>query len=125
MTTTPDPDRPRRTHDDIDRELEEMLIDAEQTATRLRQELARRRAQRVAAHEEALQHAEIERLEEHLERSKVQWREVRAFLEEALREWVDEKDEAASGGLETGAQEPATNTGPDPRDPPESRRSDA
>ncbi|UXA18563.1 hypothetical protein [Mycobacterium sp. SMC-4] len=65
--------------DDIDRELEEMLSEAEETVTRLRDALQARR-------EHGAQHAEIDRLEEHMANARVSWREVRNFLDIVWRE---------------------------------------
>lgn len=71
--------------DAVERVLEEMLVDAEQTVARLRHELATRR--RSAELElTAAQHAEVNRLAEHLDRARIHWSEVRAFFDEALGE---------------------------------------
>lgn len=70
-----------------DEELQEMLRDAEDTVARLKAELnSRRSLLDDPGGTEAEQHAEIERLAEHLANAKVHWGEVRAFFEEALRE---------------------------------------
>lgn len=83
--TDPDdlPDDLRDDEDPIDLVLQEMLSDAERTVARLRHELA---ARRHAARQEttAAQHAEIDRLAEHLDRARIHWSEVRAFFDEAL-----------------------------------------
>lgn len=75
-TMSNDHDAPR---DDLDRELEEMLAEAEQTVAQLRHALQTRR-------EYGAQHAEIDRLEEHMANARVSWREVRNFLEIVWRE---------------------------------------
>lgn len=104
--TDPTSDRPhQRGRDDIDRELEQMLVEAEQTASRLRAELAAYRAQCAEEDQQELQHLEIDRLDEHLRNSRIRWDEVRAFLEEALRElgWRRDRDADAHP---TGADAP-------------------
>lgn len=74
-----------------------MLADAEATVSRLRRELVARRAADSDAATEAAQHAEIDRLTEHLARAQVHWGEVRAFFEEALGEVRSPRGEAAEG----------------------------
>ncbi|QNG20222.1 hypothetical protein G4H71_13260 [Rhodococcus triatomae] len=85
---TDDTDARRR--DDLERELERSLADAEDTVALLRRELASRRTHR-------LQHAEIDRLAEHLANSRVRWHEVRVFFEEAFREVAHDGSEAGDG----------------------------
>lgn len=108
MSTSPDAPRTPRSPDDLDRELEALLLETERTVERLKQELAERRAGHdVDAHgeladlsddeREALQHAEIERLEEHLAHAKIRWEEVRAFFEQVLRDLISRGGSAVSG----------------------------
>ncbi|GAB97174.1 hypothetical protein BJY21_003709 [Kineosphaera limosa] len=81
-----------------DRELEEMLRDAEETVAQLKAELAARKAcarDHGGTWEE--QHEEIAKLSEHLANAKVHWGEVRAFFQEALRELADSRQRR--GGL--------------------------
>lgn len=96
-TDTSPPRPPQRGRDDLDRELEQMLVEAEETASRLRAELAAYRAQSAEEEERELQHLEIDRLEEHLRNSRIRWDEVRAFLEEAMRElrWRRDREPGA------------------------------
>lgn len=77
--------------------LNELLADAERTVERLRDELAQR--QRVRAEKEltAAQHAEIDRLAEHLANAQVHWGQVRSFFAAAVAELVEP---------EPGTQEP-------------------
>lgn len=91
---------PHRPHGqrDVDGELEEMLVEAEETVARLRAELELRRVQADDQRTEAAQHAEIDRLEEHLANTKVRWSEVREFFESAWRELL--RSEPAVGGVE-------------------------
>ncbi|MGO2112323.1 MAG: hypothetical protein ACTH31_11975 [Pseudoclavibacter sp.] len=121
MTTSPDDPRRARGHADVDRELEEMLVDAEHTVARLKAELATRRAQREAAalaapdgrspeEREAIAHAEIDRLDEHLANAKVRWSEVRSFFEDALHQLIG-RNEALD--TETPASESANGTDDD------------
>lgn len=120
MTTSPDHPRPARGYADVDRELEEMLSDAERTVARLKAELAARRAQREAAaaagangltdeEREVLAHAEVDRLDEHPANAKVRWSEVRSFFEDALQQLLG-RTEAREGGMP--APEDTTGTAP-------------
>ncbi|MFD1716203.1 hypothetical protein [Georgenia deserti] len=63
----------------IEEELEEILREAESSISALRKELAEQRLR-------ARQHAEIDRLEEHLASTRVRWSEVRAFFDEVIDE---------------------------------------
>lgn len=76
--------------DHFDRELEKLLSEAEETVVRVRRVLESRR-------ENAAQHAEIDRLEEHMAATRVRWAEVRNFFETVLREFVsrDGRDPAS------------------------------
>ncbi|GGA75462.1 hypothetical protein GCM10011490_27780 [Pseudoclavibacter endophyticus] len=131
MNTSPDTPRPARGYADVDREIEEMLVDAEHTVARLKAELAARRAQREAAasgvpsgpselspeEREALAHAEIDRLEEHLANAKVRWSEVRSFLEDALNQLIarhQTPDASASASEAPTATTPRTGTDEEP-----------
>ncbi|MDO5635340.1 MAG: hypothetical protein Q4G34_10805 [Micrococcus sp.] len=92
MTPTPHAHSPHHDEEDsivslnenqpavTDQDLEAMLEEAEATVTELREEITRRRREA----RESAQHAEIDRLEEHLRQARVQWSEVRGFLREAL-----------------------------------------
>lgn len=71
--------------DAVERVLEEMLVDAEQAVARIRHELATRR-HLAEIERTAEQHAEIDRLAQHLDRARIHWSEVRAFFDEALGE---------------------------------------
>lgn len=71
--------------DDFEQHLEELLADAEQTAHELRAELRELRSIRKKG-SEALQRAEVERLEHHLAQTRVDWRKVREYFVLAVRE---------------------------------------
>ena len=77
--------------DDFEQHLEDLLADAEQTASELRAELRELRSARCKS-EEARQREEINRLEEHLAQTHVNWRQVRDFLIQAVREVRSEKE---------------------------------
>lgn len=77
--------------DEFEQHLEELLAEAEQTASELRAELKGLRSLRKNE-SEALQRAEIERLEEHLAQTRVDWRKVREFFILAVREVRSKKD---------------------------------
>lgn len=77
--------------DEFEQHLEELLAEAEQTASELRAELRELRSFRKVS-SEALQRAEIERLEEHLAQTRVDWRKVREFFILAVREVRSKKD---------------------------------
>lgn len=94
MTDTPNPPS-SRPGADLDRELEQLLTEAEETVVRLRRELQHRRAF-------AAQHAEIERLDEHMANARVRWGEVRAFFEDVLRQLLAREDQR--GGTTGGEQ---------------------
>lgn len=66
-------------------ELERLLAEAEQTVARLQVELRFRRRQQEEGRL-AAQHAELDRLAEHLSRAQVHWGEVRSFFEAAIGE---------------------------------------
>lgn len=70
----------------VDAQLERLLAEAENTVSVLRRELHHARSRREREIAEAEQHAEIERLQEHLAKAQVHWGEVRAFFETALAE---------------------------------------
>lgn len=76
---------------DFEAHLEAMLAETEETARELRVELRELRSQREEGARRAAQHAEIERLEEHLAQTRVDWAKVRQFLEEAVRELRDKR----------------------------------
>ncbi|AEF39031.1 hypothetical protein [Hoyosella subflava] len=82
---------------DLDRELEQLLEEAEATVVRLRRELHSRR-------EFAAQHAEIDKLDEHMAHARVQWSEVRAFFEDVLSQLLSR--ESASQARSTGITAP-------------------
>ena len=69
-----------------ERELLELIADAEERVVRLREELERRREWRATSEELEAQHREIDRLAELLEQAKVDWRAVGAFVRSAVRE---------------------------------------
>ncbi|OLT16366.1 hypothetical protein BJF80_07330 [Serinicoccus sp. CUA-874] len=94
-----------RDSDALGRELEAMLVEAEETAGRLRAELAAYRARREEEGLHTLQHLEVDRLEEHLRNSRIRWDEVRAFLEEALRElgWGADRSSATATDVTPGS----------------------
>ena len=90
MTESQDPLQP--SGQDLDRELEQLLAEAEETVVRVRRVLESRR-------DHAVQHAEIDRLEEHMARTQVRWAEVRHFFQTAFRELVG-RDTDVSGNAE-------------------------
>jgi hypothetical protein len=61
----------------VERELERIVAEAEAKLAEVRRELAARRLH-------AAQHAEIDRLEEHLANATVRWSEVRGFFDDVL-----------------------------------------
>ncbi len=65
--------------EDLERDLRRILADADAASAGLRAEIARQRLQQA-------QHAEIERLEEHLASAVLRWDEVRGFFEQLLSE---------------------------------------
>jgi hypothetical protein len=88
---TPEPDSRGDYPDEIDRRLEAMLEELDELAAQLRASLTARREKSIEAplspaQREILQRAEVDRLSQHLERTKVQWSEVRAFIQSALHE---------------------------------------
>ena len=86
-----------------ERELLQLISDAEERVARLREELERRRRWREASEEMAAQHREIDRLAALLEEARVDWRAVGAFVRGAGREqraggpWDERADDAADG----------------------------
>lgn len=66
--------------------LESLLEEAEQTVRELRTELKELRTLGKKESDEARQHAEIERLEEYLAQTRVDWSRVRDFFVEAVHE---------------------------------------
>ncbi|HLS24802.1 MAG TPA: hypothetical protein VK063_02895 [Beutenbergiaceae bacterium] len=64
----------------------ELLADAERTVALLREELTERQRARARAERTAAQHAEVDRLAEHLANAQVHWGHVRSFLEAAVAE---------------------------------------
>lgn len=84
--------------DSLEQQLERLLEDAEVTVASLRRELdgARNRREQEAMLRE--QHAEIDRLREHLVEAQVHWGAVREFFEAALRELnSDQQNDESSG----------------------------
>ncbi len=80
--------------EDLERDLRRVLADADAASAGLRAEIARQRLQQA-------QHAEIERLEEHLASAVVRWDEVRSFFDHVLHElrgdapaWHDDAEAA-------------------------------
>lgn len=68
--------------------LEDLLAEAEETASRLRRELAELRARPVAESEEddEEKHAVIDDMFNNLQETQVHWGKVRSFIEAAVRE---------------------------------------
>ncbi|CAN3126780.1 hypothetical protein ACNUDN_02695 [Mycobacterium sp. smrl_JER01] len=81
--------------DDLDRELQQMLREAEETVAQLKDALRARR--NLSA-----QHAEIDRLEEHLANARVRWTEVRQFLNIVWREITAGANTVASRPIQPG-----------------------
>ncbi|WP_166845962.1 hypothetical protein [Isoptericola sp. BMS4] len=84
----------------VERELERIVAEAETRLAEVRRELAERR-RRSAEH--AAQHAEIDRLEEHLANATVRWGEVRDFFDDVithLRAPGDPQEPEAEGGTD-------------------------
>lgn len=86
-------------------QLERMLADAESSVSRLRHELASVRSRRVSEAEKAAQHAEIDRLSEHLSQAQVHWSEVWGFFEAALQELRSDESGSARGNEYTETQD--------------------
>lgn len=103
-----DPGQQPRDDRPVDRQLEEMLADAERTVARLRKELEARGAGAVDIEANAAQHAEIDRLAEHLSRAQVHWGEVRAFFEEAISELLSGRPENLDDLDAAGTRPPST-----------------
>ncbi|GGC61482.1 hypothetical protein IEU95_13190 [Hoyosella rhizosphaerae] len=91
---THDNDRPSRTSEELDRELEALLAEAEETVGRLRREMKLRR-------ENAAQHAEIDHLVDHMADAQVRWSEVRAFFNDVLHQLVS-RNHGAEGEHKAG-----------------------
>ncbi|MDO5627077.1 MAG: hypothetical protein Q4G43_02040 [Mobilicoccus sp.] len=82
-----------------DRELEEMLRDAELAVRALRAELDIRRQWREGNNVPlADKHAEVAKLAEHLENAKVHWPAVREFFHEAMLELQRENSSRTKDG---------------------------
>lgn len=89
-----DPDQDKRTSSAprrIDAEVEALIADAERTLADIRRQLAEHRdrvdqeaEQDTELEQLAAQHAEIDRLAEHLELARVNWGQVRAFFQEVV-----------------------------------------
>lgn len=91
-----------------DRELLEMLHDAEAKVEQLRAELDRRREQRRHSREEADE--EVERLSRYLEQAQVNWQAVRDFFHSAIEEYRAD-DAWGSGGSDGDGQAPRSAEG--------------
>ncbi|WP_293694944.1 hypothetical protein [uncultured Agrococcus sp.] len=82
----------------LEQQLERLLEDAEFTVASLRRELDGARSRREQEAMLRAQHAEIDRLREHLAEAQVHWGAVREFFEAALRELSsDQQDDDSSG----------------------------
>ena len=66
--------------------IQALLAEAERTVEELRAELSARQRLRARKEVTAAQHAEIDRLAEHLANAQVHWGQVRSFFEAALDE---------------------------------------
>lgn len=75
----------------VEEQLERLLSEAESTVASLRRELAELQRRKLTEAEVAGQHAEIDRLAEHLGAAQVHWNEVRAFFEAALQQLVGDR----------------------------------
>lgn len=71
---------------DPDDSLIQLLAEAEERVDQLRGELERRKDERLRHGTEYEQHAEIDRLAEHLENAQVNWHHVRQFFRSAIDE---------------------------------------
>ncbi|WP_270256371.1 hypothetical protein [Kocuria marina] len=95
------PEHPSTSTDE--RELLQLIADAEERVARLQEELERRRQWRETSQEREAQHREIDRLATLLEEARVDWRAVGAFVRGAVREqragrpWGERADDAADG----------------------------
>lgn len=87
-----DPNAPQHPASGDEEGLNELLADAERTVEKLRAELAERQRIRERKELTAAQHAEIDRLAEHLANAQVHWGQVRSFFEAALAELRDPED---------------------------------
>lgn len=67
-------------------DLEDMLTELEQQVSELGAELARRHRELRRAQDQAAQHAQIERLGEHLVAAQVNWQKVLEFFRSAIKE---------------------------------------
>lgn len=78
--------------------LEDMLAETEETATRLRKQLAELRAQPVpsSSEDDEDKHEAINSLFDNLEETQVQWGKVRAFFELAVHELFGHRNGQAS-----------------------------
>lgn len=93
----PSPPQPQHSNGD-ETSLDELLADAERTVERLRQELAQRQQVRAEKELTAAQHAEIDRLAEHLANAQVHWGQVRSFFAAAVAELVVPESGAQESG---------------------------
>lgn len=84
--------KPRNGDDNAN--LDDLLADAERTVERLRAELTARQQVRTEQELSAAQHAEIDRLADHLANAQVHWGQVRSFFEAALAELTEPDDDA-------------------------------
>lgn len=91
---------------DVNIEIERLLAEAESAVTSLQAELERARADRDQARQ-AAQHAEVDRLDEHLTNAQVHWGQVRGFFRAALAE-VRMDDGASYGSPPSGAESSGT-----------------
>lgn len=76
----PDPEEPKVTTGELDQELVKLLAEAEATVERLNGEIRRRQQDES----EIAQHAEIDRLAEHLQKAQINWQQVFEFFESAI-----------------------------------------
>ena len=72
-----------------DRELLEQLTETDLRLENLQQELRRRMRQRAALERRTAQHAEISRMVQHLDQTKVDWQKVREFFRDSIVEAQD------------------------------------
>lgn len=87
----------------LEQELARVVEEAEARLADVRRELDDRRQQEA-------QHAEIDRLEEHLANATVQWREVAEFFEQALQQLRSDRREDLG-------TDPSSGDGPGSSDP--------
>lgn len=82
-----------RSTEPVEAQLERLLAEAENRVARLRAELESARSRQLDDTGSAAQHAEIDRLQEHLSRAEVHWSEVLEFFEAAIRELLGTRGE--------------------------------